>query len=227
MFKKNDPLVQSVQKVMQENIVRREVETKLCEELGIYSKRELPIEHHKNYDALLEQRIAEALHPNQQKLDVHEPEKDELTAKDFEMLRKGKKAEKEDMKESAEKINVELVLEGTVNVQIPASPTFEHYLAAINYLVNDRTEDVQTEIIALANEAFENQEVDVLIRAQYQRDIAEASLKMPTATGMRVMGHRYGNSADAKRNQTKKSVDLMSGPSKKAMEKISKEKAKK
>lgn len=32
------------------------------------------------------------LHPNQQVLDVHEPEKDELTAKDFEMLRKGKKA---------------------------------------------------------------------------------------------------------------------------------------
>jgi uncharacterized Ntn-hydrolase superfamily protein len=32
------------------------------------------------------------VHPNQQKLDVHEPEKDELTAKDFEMLRAGKKA---------------------------------------------------------------------------------------------------------------------------------------
>jgi hypothetical protein len=32
------------------------------------------------------------LHPNQQVLDVHEPEKDKLTAKDFEMLRKGKKA---------------------------------------------------------------------------------------------------------------------------------------
>jgi hypothetical protein len=31
------------------------------------------------------------VHPNQQKLDVHEPEKDELTAKDFEMLRAGKK----------------------------------------------------------------------------------------------------------------------------------------
>jgi hypothetical protein len=40
-----------------------------------------------------------ALHPNQQKLDVHEPEKDELTAKDFEKLRAGKKAEvkKEDV----------------------------------------------------------------------------------------------------------------------------------
>ena len=35
---------------------------------------------------------AEALHPNQQKLDVHEPEKDELTADDFKKLRAGKKA---------------------------------------------------------------------------------------------------------------------------------------
>jgi hypothetical protein len=39
----------------------------------------------------------EKLHPNQQKLDVHEPEKDELSAKDFEMLRNKKK-----MKEEAE-----------------------------------------------------------------------------------------------------------------------------
>jgi hypothetical protein len=38
------------------------------------------------------EEMKEALHPNQQKLDVHEPEKDELTKKDFEMLRKGKKA---------------------------------------------------------------------------------------------------------------------------------------
>jgi hypothetical protein len=39
-------------------------------------------------------------HPNQQKIDVHEPEKDEITAKDFEMLRKGKKAVKEDSEEN-------------------------------------------------------------------------------------------------------------------------------
>ena len=36
-----------------------------------------------------------ALHPNQQKLDVHEPEKDKLTAKDFEMLRNKKKVKEE------------------------------------------------------------------------------------------------------------------------------------
>jgi hypothetical protein len=47
--------------------------------------------------------IGEKLHPNQQKLDVHEPEKDELTAKDFEMLRAGKKA-KEVKKEEVEQI---------------------------------------------------------------------------------------------------------------------------
>jgi hypothetical protein len=39
------------------------------------------------------------IHPNQQKIDVHEPEKDEITSKDFEMLRTGKKtkAMKEDL----------------------------------------------------------------------------------------------------------------------------------
>ena len=48
--------------------------------------------------------ITEKLHPNQQKLDVHEPEKDELTAKDFEKLRAGKKAEvkKEEVEEVSE-----------------------------------------------------------------------------------------------------------------------------
>lgn len=44
-------------------------------------------------DAVKQVLTTEKLHPNQQKLDVHEPEKDKLTSKDFEMLRKGKKAE--------------------------------------------------------------------------------------------------------------------------------------
>lgn len=40
-----------------------------------------------------QQPVTEKLHPNQQKLDVHEPEKDELTADDFKKLRAGKKDE--------------------------------------------------------------------------------------------------------------------------------------
>jgi hypothetical protein len=47
--------------------------------------------------------IGEKLHPNQQKLDVHEPEKDELTADDFKKLRAGKKAP-EVKKEEVEQI---------------------------------------------------------------------------------------------------------------------------
>jgi hypothetical protein len=37
--------------------------------------------------------MSEKLHPNQQKLDVHEPKKDELTSDDFKKLRAGKKAD--------------------------------------------------------------------------------------------------------------------------------------
>ena len=84
---RKDPLIDSVKKVMEENELRRQAELDLNEELGIASKRALPHEHHANYDALLEQKIAEALHPNQQKLDVHEPEKDKLTSQDFKLLR--------------------------------------------------------------------------------------------------------------------------------------------
>ena len=40
-----------------------------------------------------------ALHPNQQKLDVHEPEKDELTADDFKKLRAKKEVKKEEVEE--------------------------------------------------------------------------------------------------------------------------------
>lgn len=64
MFKKNDPLVESVKKIMEENELRRRVEARLCEELGIASRKALPFEHHANYDALLEQRINEATDPS-------------------------------------------------------------------------------------------------------------------------------------------------------------------
>jgi hypothetical protein len=46
---------------------------------------------HEHAEADAEPIEEKKLHPNQQVLDVHEPEKDKLTAKDFEMLRKGKK----------------------------------------------------------------------------------------------------------------------------------------
>jgi hypothetical protein len=59
MYNKNDPLVNSVKAIMEQNEHRRRVEAKLCEELGIYSRKQLPREHLANYDALLEQRLDE------------------------------------------------------------------------------------------------------------------------------------------------------------------------
>jgi len=163
-------------------------------------------------------------HPNQQKLDVHEPEKDELTAKDFEMLRKGKKVEKtvkddddkDEMKENVELVDIITTYEMTEQVAIPQNPTFQNYLDAIKSIVNDNSEEVQKEIITLAQEAFANKEIDVLIKAELQAMNEAGTIKMPTATGMKVMGTRYGNSAEAERNRTKKFVDTLSGPGKKS-----------
>lgn len=53
---------------------------------------EYHMNHKRKKKKMMEQDVEEKnLHPNQQVLDVHEPEKDELTSKDFEMLRKIKK----------------------------------------------------------------------------------------------------------------------------------------
>jgi hypothetical protein len=49
-----------------------------------------------------QQPVTEKLHPNQQQLDVHEPEKDELTADDFKKLRGKKEVKKEEVEEILE-----------------------------------------------------------------------------------------------------------------------------
>lgn len=166
-------------------------------------------------------------HPNQQKLDVHEPEKDELTAKDFEMLRKGKKVEKivdteKEMKEEKQLVDVTTTYEMTEQVAIAANPTFQDYLNAVKILVNNDSDEAQREVIALAQEAFDAKEVDILIKAELQAMNEAGAIKMPTSTGMRVMGTRYGNSAEAERNRTKKFIDTMKGPSSAAMAKLEK-----
>ena len=65
-------------------------------------------------EAVKQVLATEKLHPNQQKLDVHEPEKNKLTSKDFEMLRKGIKA---DVKESNNPFDVK-----NYKSQLPTKP---------------------------------------------------------------------------------------------------------
>ena len=73
-----------------------------------------PINNYGLSDSLIDtvrKSVEEAkLHPNQQKLDVHEPEKDELTSQDFKKLRSGKKVKdgidtKPKLKEEEEQID--------------------------------------------------------------------------------------------------------------------------
>jgi hypothetical protein len=105
MFNKNDPLIESVTKIMQENQIRRDVEKAVNEELGIYMKRHLPFEMHAAYDALIEEVVQEALSEklvgNQHKIDVNKNNR--LDKQDFKMLRAKKEKKPEEHGVEAER----------------------------------------------------------------------------------------------------------------------------
>jgi hypothetical protein len=97
MLNKKDPLIGAVLEVMNRNHVEREAAQAVNEYFGIEDRKALPHEYQGQWDAAYQQVLSEGniKHPNQQKLDVHEPEKDELTAQDFKMLRAKKKTMEE------------------------------------------------------------------------------------------------------------------------------------
>jgi len=150
-----------------------------------------------------------ALHPNQQKLDVHEPEKDKLTAKDFEMLRAGKKApeiKKEEVEEIDEAPSKESMEKAASDKKI------KHEIAA------DRIEQKQKNMMKKsASDKKMKEEVE---------QIEEMEI-VKTATGMRVYGSSYGDSAKARRDQVKRPVDDVKGPKMKELSDIEAEKKKK
>lgn len=96
MLNKNDPLIAAVQKVMQGNQAEREAVRVVNEKFGVTDRKALPHNRQSEWDAAYKSVLSEGLHPNQQKLDVHEPEKDKLTAQDFKMLRAKKKPMEEE-----------------------------------------------------------------------------------------------------------------------------------
>ncbi len=146
-----------------------------------------------------------ALHPNQQKLDVHEPEKDELTAKDFEMLRNKKKV-KEETEETIE--------EGT-----PAKNTD---VADKSYLKDmGKKPTVKSDLKNLGRFITGKKETNEEVEELEEADIEK------TATGVKVYGSSYGNSQRARREQVKRPVDDAKGPKMKELKAIESEKKKK
>lgn len=97
MLNKNDPLIGAIQEVMKKNQAERDAVKAVNEKFGIQDRKVLPRERQAEWDAAYNAVLTEGLHPNQQKLDVHEPEKDKLTAQDFKMLRAKKKPMEEDV----------------------------------------------------------------------------------------------------------------------------------
>jgi hypothetical protein len=183
-----------------------------------------------------------ALHPNQQKLDVHEPEKDKLTAKDFEMLRAGKKKVKENLEDfSLEEIEAFMMSEDFEQLDELSKQTLKSYrVKSIGRDIDfekkgyelakkdggagsDRADqmfnksDLVTAARKRAQEKMRKEEVD---------QIEEMEI-VKTATGMRVYGSSYGDSAKARRDQVKRPVDDVKGPKMKELSDIEAEKKKK
>jgi hypothetical protein len=67
--RRKDPLVDSVQKVMKENSLRREAEAALNRSLGITSKRALPHEKHAAYDKALAEATTKVLSEGVEQID--------------------------------------------------------------------------------------------------------------------------------------------------------------
>ena len=241
-----------------------------------------------------------ALHPNQQKLDVHEPEKDELTAKDFEMLRNKKKV-KEETEETIEEgtpaKNTD-VADKSYLKDMGKKPTVASDLKNLGRFITGKKETKeeveqieetkgaqamkasgvkqspdkllartgmniahkfprkgQTDLGNIPGMNTPGVSKDTADYAEKRRGDREKQLKpaikaalgthgpkgklpeevdqieemeiVKTATGMRVYGSSYGDSAKARRDQVKRPVDDVKGPKMKELSDIEAEKKKK
>ena len=194
-----------------------------------------------------------ALHPNQQKLDVHEPEKDELTADDFKKLRAGKKAP-EVKKEEVEQIDETPGAQAMKASGVKQSPDKLLARTGMN-IAHKFPRKGQTDLGNIPGMNTPGVSKDTADYAEKRRGDREKQLKpaikaalgthgpkgklpeeveqidemeiVKTATGMRVYGSSYGDSAKARRDQVKRPVDDVKGPKMKELSDIEAEKKKK
>ena len=147
--------------------------------------------------------MGEALHPNQQKLDVHEPEKDELTAADFKKLRAGKKP---DMKKEEIEIEEESHQSKTTMKHIPnASPALKKAAKDIKPGVSGYQD--RAAMLKAGNVKEEVEELD--------------EVKMADLPSTKVQGRSYGAS-----KPQPSAFDVLKGPKDKELKSIETEKKK-
>ena len=178
--------------------------------------------------------MGEALHPNQQKLDVHEPEKDELTAADFKKLRSGKKP---DMKKEEIEIEEESHQSKTTMKHIP-NPTPAQKQAAkdIKPGVGGYRDRIAMLKDAGVKEEVKNEEVkdeyarkvDKYLKKKHAPDApvkeeveAIDEVKMADLPSTKVQGRSYGAS-----KPQPSAFDVLKGPKDKELKSIETEKKK-
>ena len=147
--------------------------------------------------------MGEALHSNQQKLDVHEPEKDELTAADFKKLRAGKKP---DMKKEEIEIEEESHQSKTTMKHIPnASPALKK-----------AAKDIKPGVSGYQDRAA------MLKAGGVKEEVEELDeVKMADLPSTKVQGRSYGAS-----KPQPSAFDVLKGPKDKELKSIETEKKK-
>ena len=149
-----------------------------------------------------QQPVTEKLHPNQQKLDVHEPEKDELTADDFKKLR----AKKEVKKEEVEQID-ELSKE-TLGSYLDKKKS-EYMKGKTQSGSKKNAKDIQN--MGKAHDKMKKEEVESI-----------DEVKMADLPSTKVQGRAYGASKPEPHP-----IDVMKGPTEKQLLGVQAEKKKK
>ncbi len=82
------------------------------------------------------------------------------------------------LKEEAENITMEFVIENTIEVSVPSTITYQDYINAIKTIVNSEDPEIQAEIVKIANEAYENDNIEVIAEAELiKQGILEAGYK--------------------------------------------------
>jgi len=157
-----------------------------------------------------QQPVTEKLHPNQQKLDVHEPEKDELTSDDFKKLRAGKKADVK--KEEVEQID-EL-----------STSTLKSYIGGAQKdraAQSDSKNSGDKEQAAYAKKQSVKRTLGIVdAKARLSKEEVELDeVKMADLPSRKIQGRSYGAS--------KPESDYVKGPSDAELKKIEAEKKKK
>lgn len=77
-----------------------------------------------------------------------------------------------------ETITMEFVIENTIEVSVPSTLTYQDYINAIKTIVNSEDPAIQAEIVSIANEAFNNNNIEVIAEAELiKQGILEAGYK--------------------------------------------------